>query len=972
MLTAHLLSSSSSVLDNDDGVLEQPLDAKEREWIQKVGCVEQEHLRQLIQKLVIDFSEDTINEYDAVSEVVLLGPVLDQETYRALLSCFISKLEQATLLDLSFLQGLAQVLHCASTGYVVDDDLVRIATVLSKRLSGTHRNTNDHVSYLIWMLGRVLDVMVAGKVKDLNRDRVHRPMLQLLDDLKGIDNAYVNYQARYSYQALQYAPDDETPFQTAWRHAQVAAAGASAVSSVFKLDPAGLLEGLQKIGEGAVEGTKAIREGAGIFVRASEKRFEYMEKCSWYLALKGTALFIQQGRLSDFNQIVSQAPCRYNVNFQWGVCRQLGEIATNPLWDTSVRQQAVKFLGELYRSDIDWTPHGDIKRWILTILVQISTLPDLFIRSRASELLDSLRQDSTSEFPGSYPLSTRLPLPAAFPLLARVQNIPQVEYKLQALKMRRLNDYKQAVYIPPMAKPSLQAPDDRLFPLMKNVEEFLAGEGQVMLILGDSGAGKSTFNRHLENQLWQDYKPGDRIPLLINLPSLERPERKLVVEQLRFLGFSKEQTLELKEHRHFILICDGYDESLLTTNLHTTNYLNQDGQWSAKLIITCRTQYLRPIYRSNFMPLAGSHYDRPTLELYQEAVIAPFSKVQIEDYIERYVPSEPRTWVKKDYIDKLTTIPNLLDLVKNPFLLTLCLEALPNVVKEKSDLLMLRVTRVQLYDNFVEHWLGVNKRRLERQKLSDGARDVYDDLNEEGFEMKGLKFQRKLAAAIFTYQEGKPVVEYIHRRDKKTPWKAKFFGPEPKKTLLRDASLLSRAGAQYRFVHRSVLEYFYSCMICPSVNKQDEFDPQVHFDSTFTKVSISNHPLSRILVAEPSIVHFLSERVPMNLNFKQHLRDIIELSKTNDQASQAAANAITILVKAGVLFNGADLRGIRIPGANLTDGQFDSAQLQCSDLTKVNFANSWIRKVDFSNARMEGVRFEELPYLVLDREIVGQ
>ncbi|OAQ23141.1 YVTN repeat-like/Quino protein amine dehydrogenase [Linnemannia elongata AG-77] len=578
--------------------------------------------------------------------------------------------------------------------------------------------------------------------------------------------------------------------------------------------------------------------------------------------------------------------------------------------------------------------------------------------------LDALSHVQSSGIPSAAP-----PVQVtAFPLLARVQSIPQVEYKLQALKMLRLNDYKQAVYIPPMTKPSLQAPDDRLFPLMKNVEEFLAGEGQVMLILGDSGAGKSTFNRHLENQLWQDYKPGDRIPLLINLPSLERPERKLVVEQLRFHGFSEEQTLELKEHRHFILICDGYDESQLTTNLHTTNYLNQDGQWSAKLIITCRTQYLRPNYRSNFMPLAGSHYDRPTLELYQEAVIAPFSKVQIEDYIERYVPSEPRTWDKKDYMDKLTTIPNLLDLVKNPFLLTLCLEALPSVVKEKSDLLRLRVTRVQLYDNFVEHWLGVNKRRLERQKLSGDALAAYNDLNEEGFEMNGLKFQQDLAAAIFTQQEGRPVVDYIHRRDKGS-WKAKFFRPEPEETLLRDASLLSRAGAQYRFVHRSVLEYFYSCMICPSVNKQDEFDPQVHFDSTFTKVSISDHPLSRILVAEPSIVHFLSERVPMNLNFKQHLHDIIELSKTNDQASQAAANAITILVKAGVLFNGADLRSIRIPGANLTDGQFDSVQLQCSDLTKVNFANSWIRKVDFSNARMEGVRFEELPYLDLDREV---
>ncbi|KAG0375967.1 hypothetical protein BGX24_008445, partial [Mortierella sp. AD032] len=558
-------------------------------------------------------------------------------------------------------------------------------------------------------------------------------------------------------------------------------------------------------------------------------------------------------------------------------------------------------------------------------------------------------------------------VPSFITSFVKDQTAQIVENALDTLRTRRLSHYTQAVYIPPLAKPNLEAGNDKQLPLMDTMQDFLAGDGQVMLILGDSGAGKSTFNRHLENLLWKDYKTGGRIPLFINLPAIEQPKKELVVEQLRTHGFSEDEIRELKQDRQFILICDGYDESQLTSNLHHTNLLNQPGQWNAKIVLTCRTQYLGPNYHSRFMPLAGSHYDRPTLDLFQEAVIAPFSKAQIEDYVERYVLLEPRTWVKQEYMDRLTTIPNLLDLVKNPFLLYLCLEALPSVVQGKTDLLGLRVTRVQLYDNFVEHWLGVNKRRIERQEKDDALAAVFDELNEAGFEMNGTKFQLDLATAIFTEQEGIPVVDYIHQRDKSS-WKAKFFFPDLKSTLLRDASLLIRAGTQYRFVHRSVLEYFYSCTICPSMSKQDGFGPQVHFDSTFTKVSISDHPLSRTLVAESSVVYFLSERVPMNLDFKQHLHDIIELSKTNDQASQAAANAITILVKAGVHFNGADLRGIRVPGANLTDGQFDSAQLQCSDLREVNFSNSWIRKVDFSNARMEGVRFEELPYLELDRE----
>ncbi|KAF9327704.1 hypothetical protein BGZ91_001346, partial [Linnemannia elongata] len=279
--------------------------------------------------------------------------------------------------------------------------------------------------------------------------------------------------------------------------------------------------------------------------------------------------------------------------------------------------------------------------------------------------------------------------------------------------MRRLSEYIQPVYIDPMAKPTLQDSGDTLFPLMDKVKDFLS-------------AGKSTFNRHLEYELWKEYKCGDRTPLLINLPALERPEKELVEEHLRTYDFTDEQIRELKQRRQFILICDGYDESQLTSNLHTTNLFNRAGQWEVKLLITCRTQYLGPDYRGRFVPSAAGKYNRAADELFLEAVIAPFSKEQIGDYVELYVPLEPRTWVKDDYMERLETIPNLMDLVKNPFLLTLCLEALPDVVRGKSDLSRLRVTQVQLYDNFVWHWLGVNKRRLQDSKLSGDKLVAYE------------------------------------------------------------------------------------------------------------------------------------------------------------------------------------------------------------------------------------------------------
>ncbi|KAF9144463.1 hypothetical protein BGX30_012670 [Mortierella sp. GBA39] len=550
----------------------------------------------------------------------------------------------------------------------------------------------------------------------------------------------------------------------------------------------------------------------------------------------------------------------------------------------------------------------------------------------------------------------------------RTQAPPTLEYVASVLRTQRLAEDKQAVYIPPLAKPSLLAPDETSFPLMERVEEFLTGDGQVMLVLGDSGAGKSTFNRHLELRLWQDYKADGPIPLLVNLPALDRPEKDLVVEHLRRLDFSEELIWDMKRARQFVLICDGYDESQLTCNLHTTNLLNQSGQWSAKLVITCRTQYLGQNYRDRFEPQGGSHYDLSAPDLFRESVIAPFTKGQIEEYVAQYVPLEPRTWTREDYMDRLTTIPGLIGLVKNPFLLSLALGALPAVVEGKDDLSRVRVNRVQLYDSFVQHWLRANKRRLRNQnlKLSRDEQRMIDELLDDGFEESGVKFQADLAAAIFQEQEGKPVVEYNHRRDKSS-WKRAFFNTDLDTCILRDASLLVRSGNMYRFVHRSILEYFCSCTVCPPPAIDNEFAPQGSTEPTSAQPFIVDHPLSRrSLVTEQSIVQFLAERAQANPEFKRQLYALLKQSKTDERASQAAANAITILVRAGVRFNGADLRGIRIPGADLSGGQFDSAQLQEADLTGAILIKCWIRQVDFTNARLDGVQFGELPHLEED------
>ncbi|KAG0347541.1 hypothetical protein BGZ54_004890, partial [Gamsiella multidivaricata] len=310
-----------------------------------------------------------------------------------------------------------------------------------------------------------------------------------------------------------------------------------------------------------------------------------------------------------------------------------------------------------------------------------------------------------------------------------------------------------------------------------------------------------------------------------------------------------------------------------------------------------------------------------------------------------------------------------------------------------QDLSGVRVTRVALYDQFLEQWLERGKKRLvEKKDLNYQEKKVFENLSDDDFAQNGVTFLRALAAAMYKEQAGNPVVEYSPFRDQGT-WKEDFFSrDDEKQQLLREACPLTRSGNQYRFIHKSLLEYCLAravfeprdsasasrAALTQAIPRRGSVDSIMSFENqaaveeavAANEQAVLDSPLARrSFVDEPSILHFLAERVQQEPLFKQQLLVMIECSKTDKEARKAAANAITILVKAGVQFNRADLKGIQIPGADLSYGAFDSAQLQGADLRKVNLRNVWLRQGNLNNAQMARVQFGERPYLLEDDEV---
>ncbi|KAF9200941.1 hypothetical protein BGZ49_008839 [Haplosporangium sp. Z 27] len=976
---------------------------------------EQERLRLMATSVVMALEQNDLKNPGTVGEVVFLAPVLSKDDYRNLLGRLVDGFNQSYLLDSTLLEGLAQLIQGANEGYLGADDLVKILGLISRRLQETHEQSAEHIYQLTQAASNVLDAMADSKVTGLNHDQLHEPLLIYLDELQSSSDPYLVYQAAYAFQALQYVPDDKKPWETAlWRGGKVLSGIFGLVSAVKALDVNEFIEGLGKIQEGvaglgaffcaandAINGIVLIAESEKTLSSSLKEVIRFNRKRKWYTVLRGADALLQNGEVLEFQRVLYEAPCRLDPAFQWGVCERLGKLAANSMWNVTIRQQAVVFLGEIYRNDAVWGQQLKIKEWILDILAQLSNPTttsenNIQVMISSKKILDELKEDGDDKKQahfrswqekgnGRHPLkNTSLPLAkASSSLLDRVQHKAAYMADVLRLMQRRLDMPVDSIYIPPLAKSGPKVPNDPayLFPLMDKVKESLDKDSKVLLVLGDLGVGKSTFNRVLERDLWSNFKKNyTPIPLYIHLPAIEKPEHDLIAKQLAREHFNKDQIKEMRQC-DFILICDGYDESKQSNNLYRTNQFNKPGQWRAQMVVSCRTEYIDLDYLESFHPEDRSRNNSSTQ--FQEAVIAPFSINQIKDYISQYVSVEQRPWDLEKYLQIFKDNPQLFELVKSPILLALSMEVLPSMVSSGQELNSASITRLSIYDQFVDLRLNHGKTRLRTKTLSEQESKILRRLAKDDLKQQAVKFLKDMSVSVFEKQNGNPQVEYLYFRDKGT-WKEDYFSDREEAQFLRELCPLSNNGNTYRFIHRSMMEYGVARSVFESNESTSDLEQSsrqlrrgsvdsissVESQLSLKKVAVNpgkslvDTPLGRnILVDEPSILQFLEGKAQQSPIFKDQLFAVIEQSKTEKAASKAAANAITILIRIGVRFNEVDLRGIQIPRADLTGGEFDSAQLQGADLRRVNLSNTWLSRADLSGARMGGVQFGELPYL---------
>ena len=527
-----------------------------------------------------------------------------------------------------------------------------------------------------------------------------------------------------------------------------------------------------------------------------------------------------------------------------------------------------------------------------------------------------------------------------------------------------------SLYVPPHASPLAVSPsvllddyeqqlrDGRVFDLEQYVERnciTVREAAPVLCLLGNAGAGKSLFGRHLERHMWA--AQCTRLPLFISLPIVFAKRDRLtspfdVVET--FLVEHRNipaSSCALLREQEWIIILDGFDEVAYNSQEPFSTHCGLHKWPGANVIVSCRSEQLRRPAELLF-PLGG----RRVNTLY----LVPFAPSQIRAYTAKFVQSRPSGWSESQYAHHLKAMEGVQQLVREPFVLNLVLQSLPALVQQRGgEGRWLR--RSVVYEEFVRTWF-----EREKSKFLEAEDDIKVLFRWFSWNLASAMWMEGVQVALGDIAEGYNAFYDF------------FSGGERNRKGLKGSPLKRVDNQNYMFIHKTFQEFFASEMLLVELEKgigcvevttkgRARWKKPVPLAqqqvSMWTEYAINKRQL--VYPADASMIRFMSDRVAYGANapLEQSLRSLVLVSRDHPKLQVAAANALTILVAANVSMCGEDLRGIRVPGAYLAGGLFERTQFQGSDLRKVCFANSEMNYANLKDCNLQDV---EMGYAVLN------
>ena len=429
-----------------------------------------------------------------------------------------------------------------------------------------------------------------------------------------------------------------------------------------------------------------------------------------------------------------------------------------------------------------------------------------------------------------------------------------------------------------------------------------------------------------------------------------------------------------------LLILDGFDElGGKTPHIYRLNGLEQ---WACplKLLITSRVDYIPDPekHKGYFATQEGSfvcNYIQPFspgdiqryIQLYETQVLIQQSQAQAAR--DRATGILTTSAGQTDTYQTLATLPGLLELVKNPFLLNLVLQGLPYLLAARDVQDYDPVTRLAIYDSFSQYWFGKEVYRLVKQDDPE-LRLLFEQHAER------LAFQLYLNQQLSVSQK---------RTEDAQLWNEFFNASDPRVAKARAALPLRDAGDhQYEFMHKTLFEYFVTRHLIHAYYPGGKLysNPIALGEALATRPpqhkvrSVAGVPLP---VQDAGVFSFLGDAIATgNGSFKSALFEQITRSASAEGQAEpttggplglAAAHAATILAKTGVSMANQAWKGVQLPGADFGLASLPYIDLSGANLRGTRLDRTFLYGADLSHANLAAVRFMEYPKMIVRSKI---
>jgi hypothetical protein len=313
----------------------------------------------------------------------------------------------------------------------------------------------------------------------------------------------------------------------------------------------------------------------------------------------------------------------------------------------------------------------------------------------------------------------------------------------------------------------------------------------MLAILGDFGSGKTTFCRHLCQELAAAWEPDSDsfLPVLIPLRAYRSSATlsDMMAAELRRLGGSINRLTDIMR---LLIILDGLDEQAERFSDQETSRLLFEAHEAmpaeSKIVLTCRTHFFRDDVAESRLLAKPNRFATGLLPRGVSAIptlyLAPLNAEQKQEYLRR---TQGDSW--REAAATIERVYDLQDLANRPILLSLITNLLPELRAEDGG-----VGQARLYEIATESWI---------------VRESWRGLDAE----EVARFLEDVAfAGLMNRQEA------IHYRDLSTSVRQHFdtkilsaVDLEAWDGIVRTSLFMNRdADGYYAFMHKSFQEYF--------------------------------------------------------------------------------------------------------------------------------------------------------------------